>query len=314
MADPYQALNVPRDADDVTIKKAYRKLAKEYHPDRNADKPGAAERFSAITAAYDLLTDKEKRARYDRGEIDENGNPKAPYGFSDFDGAGPFARRGGFRAGTDGGGTTFEFSGDEADFASIFGDMFGRAETAGGGQRRSYRSRGADVAYRQNVSFEDAAALRPQHVELRRGKAVDLKLPAGFESGTQVRLRGQGEEGPGGPGDAIVILEIEPHRFFTRDGDDVRLELPVRWDEAVLGAKVRGPPVDGPVLLTIPKGSSSGRTLRIKGKGFHRRDGSRGNQLVRLMVHLPSGDAELEEFARTWAQRHDENPRASLGV
>ena len=236
MADPYQALNVPRDADDVTIKKAYRKLAKEYHPDRNADKPGAAERFSAITAAYDLLTDKEKRARYDRGEIDENGNPKAPYGFSDFDGAGPFARRGGFRAGTDGGGTTFEFSGDEADFASIFGDMFGRAETAGGGQRRSYRSRGADVAYRLNVSFEDAAALRPQHVELRRGKAVDLKLPAGFESGTQVRLRGQGEEGPGGPGDAIVILEIEPHRFFTRDGDDVRLELPVRWDEAVLGA------------------------------------------------------------------------------
>lgn len=301
MADPYQALNVPRDADDVTIKKAYRKLAKEYHPDRNADKPGAAERFSAITAAYDLLTDKEKRARYDRGEIDENGNPKAPYGFSDFDGAGPFARRGGFRAGTDGGGTTFEFSGDEADFASIFGDMFGRAETAGGGQRRSYRSRGADVAYRLNVSFEDAAALRPQHVELRRGKAVDLKLPAGFESGTQVRLRGQGEEGPGGPGDAIVILEIEPHRFFTRDGDDVRLELPVRWDEAVLGAKVRVPTVDGPVLLTIPKGSSSGRTLRIKGKGFHRRDGSRGNQLVRLMVHLPSGDAELEEFARTWA-------------
>jgi DnaJ-class molecular chaperone len=129
-----------------------------------------------------------------------------------------------------------------------------------------------------------------------------------------VRLRGPGEEGPGGPGDAIVILEIEPHRFFTRDGDDVRLELPVRWDEAVLGAKVRVPTVDGPVLLTIPKGSSSGRTLRIKGKGFHRRDGSRGNQLVRLMVHLPSGDAELEEFARTWAQRHDENPRASLGV
>lgn len=314
MADPYQTLNVPRDADEAAIKKAYRKLAKEYHPDRNADKPGAAERFSAITAAYDLLTDKEKRVRYDRGEIDEDGNPKAPYGFSDFNGAGPFARRGGFRAGGDGGTTTFEFTGDEADFASIFGDMFGRAETAGGGRRRSYRPRGADVAYRLNVSFEDAAALRPQHIELGRGKAVDLKLPAGFESGTQVRLRGQGEEGPGGAGDAIVILEIAPHRFFTRDGDDVRVELPVRWDEAVLGAKVRVPTVDGPVLLTVPKGSSSGRTLRIKGKGFHRADGTRGNQLVRLMVHLPSGDAELEEFARTWAKHHDENPRASMGV
>ena len=129
-----------------------------------------------------------------------------------------------------------------------------------------------------------------------------------------MRLRGQGEEGPGGAGDAIVILEIEPHRFFTREGDDVRVELPVRWDEAVLGAKVRVPTVDGPVLLTAPKGSSSGRTLRIKGKGFHRADGSRGNQLVRLMVHLPSGDAELEELARTWAKHHDENPRASMGV
>lgn len=314
MADPYQTLNVLRDADDVTIKKAYRKLAKEYHPDRNADKPEAAERFAAVTAAYDLLTDKDKRARYDRGEIDEDGNPRAPFGFSDFDGAGPFARRGGFRAGADGGATTFEFSGDEADFASIFGDMFGRAEAARGGQRRSYRPQGADVAYRLKVSFEDAAALRPQRIELVPGTAVDLKLPAGLESGTRVRLRGQGEEGPGGAGDAIVTIEIEPHRFFTREGDDVRVELPVRWDEAVVGAKVRVPTVDGPVLLTIPKGSSSGRTLRIKGKGFHRQDGSRGNQLVRLMVHLPSGDAELEEFARTWAQGHDENPRASMGV
>lgn len=315
MADPYQTLNVARDADDAMIKKAYRKLAKEYHPDRNADKPGAAERFAAITAAYDLLTDKDKRARFDRGEIDEDGNPKAPFGFSDFDGAGPFARRGGFRAGADGGTTTFEFSGDEADFASIFGDLFGRSDGAGGGRRHSsFRPRGADAAYRLNVSFEDAAALRPQHIELGSGKALDLKLPAGFESGTQVRLRGQGQDGPGGAGDAIVILEIQPHRYFTREGDDVRLDLPVRWDEAVLGAKVRVPTVDGPVLLTVPKGSSSGRTLRIKGKGFHRRDGSRGNQLVRLMVHLPAGDAELEEFARTWAKHHDENPRGSMGV
>ncbi len=317
MPDPYDTLSVPRDADEATIKKAYRKLAKEFHPDRNAGKPQAAERFAAVTAAYDLLTDKEKRARYDNGEIDEDGNPKAPYGFSDFDGTGPFARRGGFRAGGDGGATTFEFTGDGGDFASIFGEMFGRSRAAGTGSgrsRSSYRPRGADIAYRLNVTFEDAAALRPQHIELGNGKTVELELPPGFEPGTQMRLRGQGEEGPGGAGDAIVILEVQPHRFFTRDGDDIRVDLPIRWDEAVLGAKVRVPTVDGTVLLTVPKGSTSGRTLRIKGKGFHRRDGSRGNQLVRLMVDMPAGDPELEELARTWARHHSENPRASMGV
>lgn len=314
MADPYQTLKVPRDADEATIKKAYRRLAKELHPDRNADDPKAAERFAEISTAYDLLKDKEQRARFDRGEIDEHGHPKAPYGFSDFDGAGPFARSDGFRAGPDGGGTTFEFSGDAGDFSSIFGDLFGGGEPRGRRGRASYRQRGADVAYRLPVSFEDAAALRPQHVTLGGGRTVELKLPPGFESGTRVRLRGHGEHGPDGDGDAIVMLEIQPHRFFTRVGDDVHLELPVRWDEAVLGAKVRVPTPDGPVLLTVPKGSSSGRTLRIKGKGFHRHEGTRGNELVRILVDLPSGDTQLEELAREWSKSHTENPRAALGV
>lgn len=314
MADPYQTLGIPRNADEATIKKAYRRLAKEFHPDRNADKPNASARFAAISAAYELLKDADKRARYDRGEIDENGNAKAPYGFSEFDGAGPFARSGGFRAGAEGGASAFEFSSDAGDFASIFGDIFGGGEPQGGARRRSHRLRGADVAYRLNVSLEDAAALRPQRVNLGDGRSIELRLPAGLATGTKVRLRGHGEQGPDGAGDAIIVIEVQPHPYYIREGDDVRLELPIRWDEAVLGAKVRVPTPDGPVMLTIPKGSTSGRMLRVKGRGFHRADGTRGNQLVRLLVDLPSGDPQLEDLAQTWSRDHTENPRASMGV
>lgn len=319
MANPYEVLGVARDADEATIKKAYRKLAKSLHPDRNAGNADAAEKFSAVTAAYDLLTDKEKRAQFDRGEIDENGNPRAPFGFGGgFENAGAYARRGGgFRAGGGPGAATFEFSGDPDAFADIFEGFFGGAgaQAFGDGQRRSSRAaRGADIAYRLAVSFEDAAALRPQRITLANGRTVELKLPIGVESGTQVRLPGHGDNGMGAPGDAIITIEIQPHRFFTREGDDVRLDLPIRLDEAVLGAKIKVPTVDGPVLLTIPKGSSSGRVLRVKGKGFHRRDGSRGNQLVRLLVDLPSGDEQLEQFVRTWSTAKKINPRAPLGV
>lgn len=320
MADPYETLGVPRDADEATIKQAYRKLAKALHPDRNADNPAAAEKFSTVTAAYDLLTDKDKRAQFDRGEIDEHGNPKAPFGFrGGFERAGPFASRGGggSRHSPGPNATTFEFSGDPGAFASIFEDMFGGASPNGfsGARRRTSRvQRGADVAYRLAISFEDAAALRPQRVGLANGETVELQLPAGIESGAQVRLPGHGEDGAGGPGDAIITIEVQPHRFFTREGDDVRLDLPIRLDEAVLGAKVRVPTVDGPVLLTIPKGSTSGRILRIKGKGFHREEGGRGNQLVRLLVDVPAEDGELEQFVRTWSRAKTYNPRAAMGV
>ncbi len=313
MADPYRTLNVARDADDATIKKAYRRLAKEHHPDRNAGKAGAAEQFAAVSAAYDLLKDKDRRARYDRGEIDENGNPKPPYGFSDFDGAGPFRRSGGFRSGADGGSARYEFSGDAEDLEGLFGDLFG-GDPPGGRRRTAFRQRGADVAYRLTVGFEDAAALRTQHVQLADGRSVELKLPAGFESGTRVRLRGHGERGPDGDGDAIVTLEIRPHPFFRKEGYDVHLELPVRWDEAVLGAKITAPTPDGPIRLTIPRGSTSGRTLRIKGKGFHRPDGSRGAELVRILVDLPPDDSQLEALARSWSKDHHSNPRSHLGV
>ena len=321
MADPYQTLGVARNADEKAIKSAYRKLAKELHPDRNTDNPKAADRFSAVTNAYDLLSDKDKRARFDRGEIDGDGNPKAPFGFGGGGGqpgGHPFAgRAGGFRPGAGPGGAAgFEGGGD---FSSIFDDLFNGGGGGGGfgGQRRGPppQQKGPDVAYRLAVSFEDAAALRPQRVSLGNGKTIELKLPAGVETGTQRRLGGQGEPGPAGPGDAIVTIEVQSHRFFTRDGDDVRLDLPVRLDEAVLGGKVKVPTVDGVVMVTVPKGSTSGRVLRLGGKGFHRAVGSdRGDQLVTLLVDLPADDAELQAFAGRWSGDAERNPRAGLGV
>jgi len=323
MADPYQTLGVARNADEAAIKKAYRKLAKELHPDRNADNPKAAERFSAVTAAYDLLSDKDKRARFDRGEIDGEGNPKAPFGFGAGGGGGApggnaFAGARGFRPGAGPGGAA-GFDPEGGDFSSIFDELFGGGGGPFGGRRRGGQQqqppqRGADVAYRLVVSFEDAAALRPQRVSLTNGKTIELKLPAGVETGTQRRLAGQGETGPGGPGDAIVTIEVPAHRFFTRDGDDVRLDLPVRLDEAVLGGKVKVPTVDGPVMVTVPKGSTSGKVLRLGGKGFHRATGGRGDQLVTLMIDLPAGDAALEKLVDQWTSDRERNPRAGLGV
>ncbi|API57926.1 molecular chaperone DnaJ [Tardibacter chloracetimidivorans] len=307
MADLYSTLGLKRGASEADIKKAYRKLAKELHPDRNKDNAEASSRFSEVTHAYDLLSDADKRAQYDRGEIDEQGNPRAPFGYS------PGAGRGGF-GGPRGEGVHFEF-GEGGDFGDIFSDLFNGGQRRRGspfGQRP--QRRGADVAYRLQVLFEEAAALKPQRVTLSNGKTIDLKLPPGIESGRQMRLSGQGEVGPGGNGDALVTIEIAPHRFFKRDGDDVRLDLPVRLDEVVLGAKVKVPTVEGAVMLTVPAGSTSGRTLRLKERGFHRATGGRGDQLVTLMVDVPGGDAELESFVKQWESERSRNPRASLGV
>ena len=262
-ADPYTTLGVPRGASEKDIKSAYRKLAKELHPDTNQDNPKATERFSEVTRAYDLLSDKDKRAQFDRGEIDVDGNPTM--GFGGFGGGG------------------------------------GRAAP-----------RGANVQYRLKVPFADAASRAPQRITLSDGKTIDLKLPAGVEDGTQMRLAGKGEAGPGGNGDALVIIQIEPHAFFRRDGDNIRLDLPVTLDEAVNGAKVKVPTVEGPVMLTIAPGSSSGKTLRLKGRGFTCKDGTRGDQLVTLEITLPEADADLVRRLEGW---RDPRPlRARLGV
>ena len=317
-ADPYVTLGVQRGASEADIKKAYRKLAKEHHPDRNKDRPDAADRFAKITSAYDLLTDKDKRARFDRGEIDGDGNPTAPFGFGGGPGGGGFGQQ-------RGGPGNFEFGDDGVDLGDIFDGLFGggggrRAGGGGGGfggfgrGRQAPPAKGANVAYRMAVSFEDAAALKPQRITLQDGKTIDLKLPAGVENGTQMRLSGKGQPGPGGPGDAIVTIEVRPHSFYRRDGDNVRLDLPVSLKEAVLGGKVKVPTVDGPVMLAIPKGTNSGKTLRLKGKGFHAKGGGRGDQLVTLMVDIPADDAALTQFAESWTGDVDRNPRAGLGV
>lgn len=310
--DLYQQLGVSRGATEAEIKKAYRSLAKQLHPDRNKDNPKAAERFSKVTHAYDLLSDKDKRAQYDRGEIDEDGNPKMPFGAGYGRGGGGYqsSGSGGFE-GFDGGG----FSGETADLSDLFEGLFGGGNArrgSGGGFGRRAPAKGADVAYRLLVPFVDAALLKEQRVTLSDGKTIDLKLPKGVEEGTRIRLAGKGQQGPGGNGDAIVTIAVGAHPFYARDGNTIRLTLPVTIGEAVLGGKVKVPTPDGPVMLTIPKGSSSGKLLRIKGRGFTAKNGQRGDEIVELVIDAPSDDAELQKFAESW--QGGGNPRASLGV
>jgi DnaJ-class molecular chaperone len=323
-SDPYAVLGVSRGASEKDIKSAYRKLAKELHPDRNADNPQAAERFSRVTQAYDLLSDKDKRARFDRGEIDANGNPANP--FAGMGGGGPFG--GGFNGGRGGGFRREELQGqgpfasggpDGMDLGDLFEGLFGGGTRGGGpfggaaGQRRAPPPpKGADIAYRLRVPFVDAATLKPQRITLADGKTVDLKLPEGLESGTQMRIKGKGQAGPGGMGDGIITIEIEPHRFFRREGDDVRVDLPITLDEAVKGARVRVPTVDGPVMMTVKPGTSGGTVLRLKGKGFTRKGGGRGDQLVTLEIHLPKDLGELSRRLEGW--RDPSDPRTALGV
>jgi DnaJ-class molecular chaperone len=303
MRDPYTVLGVSRSASEADIKKAFRKLAKDNHPDRNANDPKAMERFKEANAAYELLSDTVKRGQYDRGEIGPDGQPINPFAGGGYGGG--YGGGGGFNPrdfGSSGRAGGFDFAQGADDlFAELFG---GRSGGAGG---RGFRTqvRGPDVAYRLTVPFEDAVALTPQRVVLKSGQTIEIKLPAGLESGKQMRLAGKGEPGPGGPGDAIVTIEIAPHRVLTRDGDDVRLTLPVKLDEAVLGAKVLMPTAEGKVTLTIPPGTSSGRMFRLKGRGFRRIDGTRGDQLVTVQIDLPADHAGLKAFAEDFIDARD---------
>jgi len=314
MADPYTLLGVARGADEATIKSAYRKLAKQLHPDKNKDNPKATEKFAEVTRAYDLLSDKDKRAKFDRGEIDADGNPTHPFGFGGGGGGGhTYTRSGGAGPGD------FEFSAGGSDFGDIFEGLFGGGRRGGGGGgfagfggRGAPPQRGANVTYRLTVPFIDAATLAPQRITLSDGKTIDLKLPAGVETGTQMKLGGKGQAGSGGAGDAIVTIEVGNHPFFTRDGDNVRLDLPVSLVEAVKGGKVKVPTVDGPVMLGVPAGARSGQTLRLKGKGFSAKAGGRGDQLVTLMVDVPGDDSALQKFVEEWSDSRA--IRSHLGV
>lgn len=315
-SDPYTTLGVARNASEKDIKSAYRKLAKELHPDRNKDNPQASERFSKVTNAYDLLSDKDKRAQFDRGEIDADGNPANP--FAGMGGGGGFSPSGGQR-----GYRAEDFQGfgtEDVDLGDIFEGLFGGrgprggpgAGPFGGSQQRRAPQKGADIAYKLRVPFVEAATLKDQRITLADGKTIDLKLPKGVEDGTQMRLKGKGEQGPGGTGDGLVTIAIDRHTLFRREGDDVRNDLPITLDEAVRGGKVRVPTVDGPVMMTIKPGTNGGSVLRLKGKGFTRKNGTRGDQLVTLEIQLPEQLDELAERLDGWKDESD--PRSKLGV
>jgi DnaJ-class molecular chaperone len=312
MADPYSILGVSKGADEKAIKSAYRKLAKELHPDKNKDNPKASERFSDVTRAYDLLSDANKRAAYDRGEIDENGQPRSPFG-AGFGGGNPFA--GGSRTEP---GSGFDFNGG-IDLGDLFDGLFGGGPSnrSGGAQAGARPQpgpppKGANIAYEHLVSFTDAATLEPQRITLRDGKTVEFKLPAGVVTGQQIRIPGKGQPGPGGNGDAMVTLKIGKHPFYERDGDHIRLDLPVSLKEAISGAKVKVPTLEGAVMLTVPKAAQSGTTLRIKGRGFTTKAGGRGDQLVTLQIRLPVDPKVLDKLV---SELPDEpGIRAELGV
>jgi DnaJ-class molecular chaperone len=307
MRDPYTVLGVSRSASEKDIKSAYRKLAKKYHPDQNPDDPSAHGKFAEATHAYDLLNDKDKRGQFDRGEIDAEGNPR----FAGFgNGFGGGSARGGARPGAGGAGG---FSAEDIlkEFMSGFGgqprgnprggaggaqwDPFAGA-TAGGPGAGGRMGKGEDIVVNIAVSLEDAHKAASVPVRMPSGKVLSVKLPEKVDEGQQIRLKGQGSPSPyGEPGDALVTVRFEKSKTFRKDGHDVRTDVPVTLYEAVLGAKVRVPTLDGSVELNLPPGMDTSKALRLKGKGLY----GDGDLYVNVRVVLPpGGDADLEALAR----------------
>jgi DnaJ-class molecular chaperone len=317
MRDPYDVLGLKRDASADAVKKAFRRLAKKFHPDQNKDDPRAKEKFAEANAAYELLSDEDKRKQFDRGEIDAEGKPK----FQGFEGYGPGG--GGFsRHGAGPGGERFEFhfggggspfGGGGAGAGDIFSELFGAA--AGGTRGRTRPPpRGEDITGAVVVPLVDAVRGGEANVHLPNGRTLEVKIPAGIEDGKQIRLRGQGQPGPAGgePGDVLITVRIAPHPFLRIDGRDLRMDLPVTLYEAVLGGPVDVPTLDGRVQLTIPPNSNGGRTLRLRGKGLP--GATAGDLYVSLKIVLPDApDADLEALVRRWREKKPYQPRRTMG-
>ncbi len=306
--DPYKALGLTRTASADDIKKAYRKLVRTSHPDLHPDDPKAEARFKAISAAYEILKDPETRARYDAGEIDGLGaeRPQRQY-YRDFADASDntYRRDRGF--------------GPDSDPSDIFAEfMRGRAGQPGGGPfgDQGFSAPGPDARYTLNVPFMDAVRGAETRITLPDGQNLAVRIPPGTEDGQTLRLRGKGAPGYGGgsPGDALITVSVDPHAVFRRDGDDILLTLPITLDEAVLGGKVTTPTIDGPVGLTIPEGASSGRVLRLRGRGVARPgQKTKGDQKVELRIVVPpKPDAELRDFLSEWRKTQSFDPRADL--
>lgn len=319
MNDPYRTLNLSRSADASQIKSAYRRLAKELHPDRNPGDRRAEQRFREATQAYELLSDPEKRAAFDRGLIDGEGKPRGGFGFGGFSGGGEAGARHGFESIFEkafGGGFTKGFGGGQGgagDMNSAFEDLLRGRSGRPGGTRRSLR--GSDLRHRLEVDFLAAVRGTRERVTLKNGRELEVDVPAGTAEGQVLRLRGQGHPGPGGgpAGDALIEIAIRPHPHFERKGHDIHFELPVSVAEAVLGAKIKVPTIDGAVRVTIAPGSNSGQSLRLRGKGVPFADGTRGDQYVRLTVMLP-GETDRAAMAalRDLASRHPYDVRGDL--
>ncbi|NOD94086.1 DnaJ domain-containing protein [Ruegeria sp. HKCCD4884] len=301
--DPYSVLGVAKDASAAEIKKAYRRIAKECHPDL---KPGDAEaeaKFKAAAAAYDLLKDPETRARYDNGEIDASGQerPQQQYYREYAEAAGnPYRGR----------------QADPDDMSDIFAE-FMRGRGGFGGQRgHEFHAPGHNLNYSLQISFLDAVFGASQKLTLPDGDRIQVKIPAGITDGQTIRLRGKGAPGygEGPPGDALVTVSVASHPVFDRQGDDIHIKLPITIDEAILGGKVPAPTIDGGVNVSVPAGTSSGKTLRLRGKGVKKRGSSeRGDQLIELTVSMPDTiDDDLKQFMETWRETHSYDPRKGM--
>jgi len=315
MKDLYKILGVSRTASADDIKKSYRKLAKELHPDLHPGDEKIADRFKEASAAYSILSDAKNRARYDRGEIDESG---AERGFGGFGGG---QRRSYERAGAGGqgfGGFNFDGVNAEDIFSDIFGGAggFSQRGQSRGRSRGPMPQRGNDRIYQVDIDFLDAVKGTKKRITLENGKTLAVSIPENVREGQQIRLKGQGAPGlhNGPAGDALIEVRIKPHNYFRRDGDDIQLELPITLKEAVLGAKVRVPTIDGTVSLTIPAGSNTDKTLRLKGKGAAKsKGGPRGDQYVRLKVILPEKiDEALKKAIEKWSEDNDYDVRTDL--
>lgn len=296
MRNPYEVLGVAPTASAADIQKAYRKLAKESHPDLNPGDKAAEEKFKEIAGAYDLLGDAEKRKRFDSGEIDATGaeRPRQQFyrDFATADHGHPYADNSGF-----------------ADFME--GDD-ALAEILRRAQRARANRRGADLHYRLPIEFVESITGASKRLTLPEGGTLDVKIPPGLMDGQILRLKGKGAPGAGtgGPGDALIEVEVLADRRFTREGDDISLELPISLSEAVLGGRIRVPTPTGDVVMAVPKGSNTGTTMRLKGKGAPRRGGGHGDEFVKLKVVLPkSPDPELEAFVSNWEKGKTFNPR-----
>lgn len=301
--DPYQELGVSRGASADEIRKAFRKLAKQHHPDTNPGDKAAEERFKRVSAAFDIVGDAEKRKKFDAGEIDADGRETV----RGFGGGGPF---GGGQGGGPFGGGRYAEEMEGADLSDLFSEILGRRGGGGGGGFGGFSQRGSDVRAKLEIDLEESIHGGKKRIAFSDGRTIDVTIPKGAEEGQTLRLKGQGSPGRGGPGDAFIELVIRPHPLYRRESTGLVMDLPVSIPDAVLGGKVEARTPDGVVSLTIPKGANSGQALRLKGRGLSDSRGKRGDLLARIVLMLPEKmDGDLEGFAERWRKERPYTPK-----